>query len=59
MRGELCAGRFKPYYKWIIFNILKVCTNTQKNMWRFKPYYKWIIFNIESMFKIEYNNILF
>ena len=37
---------FKPYYKWITFNIkmskifLKYVSNC------FKPYYKWITFNI-------------
>ena len=22
MRGDVCVGRFKPYYKWITFNTL-------------------------------------
>ena len=39
-------GGFKPYYKWIIFNINKVIY-TRKNSISFKPYYKWIIFNID------------
>ena len=37
---------FKPYYKWIIFNILQI--NLTKSMLNcFKPYYKWIIFNMD------------
>ena len=39
---------FKPYYKWITFNIkmkkeLKICIES------FKPYYKWITFNILNL----------
>ena len=38
---------FKPYYKWITFNIY-----FQKTIpilvYSFKPYYKWITFNIEE-----------
>ena len=39
---DLC---FKPYYKWIIFNITDAMTQKQY-LYSFKPYYKWIIFNI-------------
>ena len=38
---------FKPYYKWITFNITKwrTCRYIRR---RFKPYYKWITFNIKG-----------
>ena len=38
---------FKPYYKWIIFNI-KITKTDKMVQNSFKPYYKWIIFNIED-----------
>ena len=37
---------FKPYYKWIIFNINMIFDYDPGSMQSFKPYYKWIIFNI-------------
>ena len=46
LKGFLFVG-FKPYYKWIIFNISRPDWNA-KDLGRFKPYYKWIIFNILS-----------
>ena len=36
---------FKPYYKWITFNITYRINEVNERMC-FKPYYKWIIFNI-------------
>ena len=40
---------FKPYYKWIIFNItIKDYGAKAGDMVSFKPYYKWIIFNIRK-----------
>ena len=42
--GTLC---FKPYYKWIIFNMPKEDVYSYATS-GFKPYYKWIIFNILS-----------
>ena len=40
---------FKPYYKWITFNILlKSCNGIRPNC--FKPYYKWITFNMETSY---------
>ena len=36
---------FKPYYKWITFN-MEIKKNPPKNINSFKPYYKWITFNI-------------
>ena len=46
------SGSFKPYYKWIIFNIDKE-SSYYSRIYSFKPYYKWIIFNIESKDKEE------
>ena len=37
---------FKPYYKWIIFNMEKLLARLKGLAICFKPYYKWIIFNI-------------
>ena len=37
---------FKPYYKWIIFNIADEGFEAIIERASFKPYYKWIIFNI-------------
>mgnify|MGYP001689567662 CR=1 FL=1 len=37
---------FKPYYKWIIFNIETLLAQQPVTIIGFKPYYKWIIFNI-------------
>ena len=40
------TDRFKPYYKWITFNIfINSCFNNSKLS--FKPYYKWITFNMK------------
>ena len=61
---------FKPYYKWIIFNILTFKSPVGIFLLGFKPYYKWIIFNIykdqyeednkpESCFKPYYKWIIF
>ena len=38
---------FKPYYKWITFNIDKP-ESVQFDECGFKPYYKWITFNMET-----------
>ena len=43
---EELKGGFKPYYKWIIFNIKLVKIEMTAKQEGFKPYYKWIIFNI-------------
>ena len=42
-------GGFKPYYKWITFNIKQII-NATKGIFEesFKPYYKWITFNIPA-----------
>ena len=37
--------RFKPYYKWITFNISSFIQYSLVLLC-FKPYYKWITFNI-------------
>ena len=37
---------FKPYYKWITFNISPSCETVPLSTISFKPYYKWITFNI-------------
>ena len=37
---------FKPYYKWITFNIKNLYQFYLTYKYRFKPYYKWITFNI-------------
>ena len=37
---------FKPYYKWITFNIASHTIEGTLTEWSFKPYYKWITFNI-------------
>ena len=37
---------FKPYYKWITFNIGTVIVGLCEGRHGFKPYYKWITFNI-------------
>ena len=39
------AAGFKPYYKWITFNISEQQTDFLL-IKSFKPYYKWITFNI-------------
>ena len=39
---------FKPYYKWITFNISLHLLLHHRQM-RFKPYYKWITFNIVTI----------
>ena len=37
---------FKPYYKWITFNTVKLNMPAKdKDGKGFKPYYKWITFN--------------
>ena len=38
--------RFKPYYKWITFNIERCKNSVKEHAESFKPYYKWITFNI-------------
>ena len=40
-------GSFKPYYKWITFNIREVIFSAFIIISSFKPYYKWITFNIQ------------
>ena len=40
---------FKPYYKWITFNI-KWTVILGSIALGFKPYYKWITFNIYQLF---------
>ena len=42
---------FKPYYKWITFNINISSKVLCKIFPSFKPYYKWITFNIEEALK--------
>ena len=46
---------FKPYYKWIIFNI---CCRKDTAPFKtgFKPYYKWIIFNISLYFTVLFKS---
>ena len=46
--GETVLFCFKPYYKWITFNIflLAFCHIL---LIGFKPYYKWITFNISHI----------
>ena len=43
--GNPVIASFKPYYKWIIFNIIHIKFQ-EVSFTSFKPYYKWIIFNI-------------
>ena len=46
---SLSRNCFKPYYKWIIFN-MKILKHFVKILYKsFKPYYKWIIFNIRRL----------
>ena len=41
---------FKPYYKWITFNILVSGAIARGYLAvSFKPYYKWITFNIKQI----------
>ena len=45
---DVLNASFKPYYKWIIFNIsITDLSAGNRNAFSFKPYYKWIIFNIK------------
>ena len=44
---------FKPYYKWIIFNMKMRRIEKIIDRFSFKPYYKWIIFNIGRKSKNE------
>ena len=41
---SLVVESFKPYYKWITFNTLKLGA-IGLYLLCFKPYYKWITFN--------------
>ncbi len=50
---------FKPYYKWIIFNIFKEEYMKTDKYIGFKPYYKWIIFNITSVPRSDKAAIVF
>ena len=43
---------FKPYYKWITFNIMKKIMDYVNQQHSFKPYYKWITFNMEKAYKM-------
>ena len=47
---------FKPYYKWITFNIKHMMLLYQKKR-RFKPYYKWITFNMHFGNVVELQQI--
>ena len=48
---------FKPYYKWIIFNIQSQVLDEVASLPKsFKPYYKWIIFNIDKERGIKWEN---
>ena len=49
--GFAIMESFKPYYKWITFNIVNVVIAALNNG-SFKPYYKWITFNI-NLIKTE------
>ena len=51
---------FKPYYKWIIFNMELLEGKRYVESKGFKPYYKWIIFNIKfvNMFNLHYDKVL-
>ena len=44
--NEIKEIGFKPYYKWITFNIVEQLGIQFKETRGFKPYYKWITFNI-------------
>ena len=48
---EGLLSSFKPYYKWITFNILHLSFFLRHFAWSFKPYYKWITFNMLSRVK--------
>ena len=43
---------FKPYYKWITFNIKFVEDGNSDNLLSFKPYYKWITFNMKLSYML-------
>ena len=43
---EGLLSSFKPYYKWITFNIYIDSNTWEYDNYGFKPYYKWITFNI-------------
>ena len=43
---QILSISFKPYYKWITFNIMLQCLVFLLVKISFKPYYKWITFNI-------------
>ena len=44
--GKVAKSKsFKPYYKWITFNIMDAL-GIYIGVISFKPYYKWITFNI-------------
>ena len=44
---------FKPYYKWITFNIFSKDFALFSSSFSFKPYYKWITFNIKIIYRIS------
>ena len=48
---------FKPYYKWIIFNIDFNSYDEVLDFHSFKPYYKWIIFNIFGNYDCKLSEI--
>ena len=50
---------FKPYYKWIIFNIVWLLIEWLRYILHsFKPYYKWIIFNITKEYMEQEKNVI-
>ena len=63
LRGELLyvadSWSFKPYYKWITFNINGTGANSDDKIVSFKPYYKWITFNTDVMDWAQDNQIEF
>ena len=52
---QIIYKSFKPYYKWITFNIRRVINKVLQKDYSFKPYYKWITFNIQVV--IDYNEL--
>ena len=56
--GKNGSFSFKPYYKWITFNISTVIYHQLILIIRFKPYYKWITFNIKKQYKNNNNKLV-